>query len=380
MPQNLGARCLYSSKESEKEAAAVVRPKRLILIIIARMLVACGALIIAPVAFAQSAGASRVDVREVTDEADAVLAILSKKRAKQPLTEADWQRLVSSEGYVRLKKREAEMKRTFTDDDFKAFVLSDQLAERAPLLAATLEKWKRAELERVARRALAYLPGDARIRAKIYPVIKPRENSFVFELDTDPAIFLYLDPAVGREKFENTLAHELHHIGYGSSCPSRQTTEEISKLPENARAVVEWLRAFGEGFAVLAAAGGPDVHPHAVSGPEERARWDQDMANFNSDLKRVEKFFQDVLANKLNEDERQKAAFSFYGAQGPWYTVGWKMAVLIEKTHGRARLIEVMCDPRKLLVTYNEAAVKYNRSARDPLALWSLALLDVMGK
>lgn len=333
-----------------------------------------------PVCFAQSSGSLRVDVRVVTDEADAVLAILSKKRASQPVTEADWQRLFSSEGYVRLKKREAEMKRTFTDDEFKAFVLSESLMGRAPLLAATLEKWKRAEVSGAAQRALAYLPNEARIRAKVYPAIKPRENSFVFELDKDPAIFLYLDPAVTREKFENTLAHELHHIGYGSSCPAKQTNEEISRLPENIRTVIEWFRAFGEGFAVLAAAGGSDVHPHAVSNAEDRARWDRDMANFNSDLKRVEKFFLDVLEKRLDEEERQKAAFSFYGVQGPWYTVGWKMAVMIEKTFGRARLIEVMCDQRKLLSTYNEAAAKYNHSARDHLALWSPTLIDTIGK
>ena len=50
------------------------------------------------------------------------------------------------------------------------------------------------------------------------------------------------------------------------------------------------IGAFGEGFAMLAAAGGPDVHPHAVSSPEERARWDKDMLNFNDDLKKVECF------------------------------------------------------------------------------------------
>src|SRR3982750_112728 len=107
--------------------------------------IAWSVFICVPVCSAQSSIASRVDVHEVTDEADAVLTILSKKRAKQPLTESDWQRLFASEGYVRLKKREAEMKRIFTDEDFKAFVLSDQLLERAPLLSATPEQWKRAE-------------------------------------------------------------------------------------------------------------------------------------------------------------------------------------------------------------------------------------------
>lgn len=81
--------------------------------------------------------------------------------------------------------------------------------------------------------ALDYLPKEAYIRAKIYPVIKPRENSFVFDLKNEQAIFLYLDPTKSASKFENTLAHELHHIGYGTSCPRQEISAEIGKLPAN---------------------------------------------------------------------------------------------------------------------------------------------------
>jgi hypothetical protein len=329
---------------------------------------------------AQTISSSQVNVNLVTDEADAVLAILAKKRASQSLTDADWQRLFTSEGYVRLKKREAAMQRAFTDDEFKAFVLSDKLSANAQSLAETLKQWKQASMTGAAGRALAYLPKDAHIRAKIYPVIKPRENTFVFEVNTDPAIFFYLDPKLTKEQFENTLAHELHHIGYGSSCPAKQVTDEISKLPPNVQNMMQWVGGFGEGFAMLAAAGGPDIHPHKFSSTEDRARWDRDMANFNADLKKVEVFFLKLLDNKLSEDERQTTGFSFFGIQGPWYTVGWKMSVLIEKTYGRARLIECICDQRKLLPTYNQAAAKYNRTAREPLALWSPAIIDAISK
>ncbi|HWP44321.1 MAG TPA: DUF5700 domain-containing putative Zn-dependent protease, partial [Blastocatellia bacterium] len=189
----------------------------------------------------------RVDVRMVTDEAESVLAILSKKKSGQAITEDDWRRVFSTEGYARLKKRELAMRRSFEDADFKAFVLSDELARRAAELEATLEKWRRADVSSAASRALAYLPENARIRAKIYPVIKPRDNSFVFEVKTDPAIFLYLDPTMSKERFENTLAHELHHIGYSSSCPSAQSEQEISKLARNSQIVIGWTGAFGEG-------------------------------------------------------------------------------------------------------------------------------------
>jgi hypothetical protein len=318
---------------------------------------------------------SAVNVQMVTDEAEAVLAILARKKANQPITEADWQRVFSSEGYVRLKARETSMKRAFEDADFKTFVFSDQMAERAPALEQTLARWRSADVTGAARLALAYLPKAARIKAKIYPVIKPRENSFVFDVKHDPAIFLYLDPAVSREKFENTVAHELHHIGYATNCPGKRTSDEIEKLAPAARTVLTWIGGFGEGFAMLAAAGGPDIHPHAVSGPDERARWDRDVANFNDDLKKVEAFFLDVLGNRLTPDQIQTKASSFYGVQGPWYTVGWKMSVLIEKTFGRAKLLECICDQRKLLSTYNRAAAKHNRHAREPLVVWSEAVI-----
>jgi putative zinc-dependent peptidase DUF5700 len=321
---------------------------------------------------------SRVNIRVITDEADAVLAILIKRKANQTLTDADWQRVFSSEGYVRLKQRETSMKRSFEESDFKTFALSDELLSRADALAQTLKAWKTADATHAAELALAYLPKSAHINAKIYPVIKPRQNSFVFDLATDPAIFLYLDPAVNKQKFENTLAHELHHIGYGTACPTKEVSAQIEHLPKNTQTVVRYIGAFGEGFAMLAAAGGPNIHPHAVSEAKDRARWDRDVGNFNADLKKVEQFFLDVLADKLTEDQINKTVGEFFGEQGPWYTVGWKMCVLIEKTFGRRALIDAMCDQRKLLPLYNQAAARYNNRHHDKLPAWSPMLLSAL--
>jgi hypothetical protein len=324
-----------------------------------------------------SAQTPALNVRLVTDEAEAVLAILAKRKVNQPINDQDWQRLFKSDGYTRLKQREAAMQRSFDDADFKTFVLSEPLAERAPALEQTFEKWKRADITHAARLALDYLPAGAQIKAKIYPVIKPRENSFVFDTENDPAIFLYLDPQKTREQFENMLAHELHHIGYAGSCPRKEVGEDLDKLPAHVKKALTWTSAFGEGFAMLAAAGGPDVHPHAISNPEDRTRWDKDVANFNDDLKKVEKFLSDVLENKLTDEQIRQTGYSFFGTQqGPWYTVGWKMSVLIEKTYGRAKLIESFCDQRKLLFTYNQAAEKHNRTSRERLALWSNSVVN----
>lgn len=123
-----------------------------------------------------------------------------------------------------------------------------------------------------------------------------------------------------------------------------------------------------------------DIHPHAVSKSEDRARWDRDLASFNDHLKKVDSFLSDVVQDKLNEEQRQQAGFAFFGEQGPWYTVGWRMSVLIEKTYGRVKLIECMCDQRKLLTTYNRAATEHNRTSRSAPALWSLSLVQAIGK
>ena len=319
----------------------------------------------------------RVDIQIVTDEADAVLRVLTKIEKSQGVTDEDWENIFSSDGYIRLQQREHAMQRSFENADFKKFVLGG-LAARRDALASTLAKWKEVDIGKIAARPLAYLPADARIHAKIYPVIKPRENSFVFGLPDDPAIFVYVNPAESREIFENTLAHELHHIGYGTACPSQKTVKRTNGRNPNLQEVMKWIGAFGEGFAMLAAAGGPDIHPHQYSPIEDRARWDRDLANFNADRQAVEKFFLDLGNGKLSEQEENKTAASFYGIQGPWYTVGWQMAVVIEKTYGRAKLIDTMCDNRTLFKTYNKAVKIYNHRNHTQLSRWSKSLVRMI--
>lgn len=304
-----------------------------------------------------------------TSEADAVLGILARRASGQAVADADWQRLFGSEPYRKLKRREAEMKRSFEDAEFRAFVTSDDLLKRVPELERTLAAWKQADLEASARRVLAYLPPEARIRAKVFPVIKPKTNSFVFDLESDPTLFLYVDPAVSAAQFANTVRHELHHIGLASVAAAAP----LEGLPPGPKAAAEWMGAFGEGMAMLAAAGGADVHPHADSSPEDRARWDRDVLNFARDLRTLERFFRDVIDGRLEGDAARDKGFSFFGVQGPWYTVGWKMATVVERAYGRAALIECIRDPRRLLATYNAATGQRKRGERLPR--WSPRLL-----
>lgn len=326
---------------------------------------------------ASTAADNRVDLMLDTSEADQVLVILALRAAGQPIDGAQWQKLFAAEPYQLLKEREAAIAKRFNapenilrDEDFRKFVLSDDLLKRAPELRATLTRWKQTDLQRTGRRLLKYLPTSATIRAKVYPTIKPNTNSFVWETTTNPAIFLYLDPEVSEAKFQNTVAHELHHIGLASAQADYE--KRIRVLPERPHAVADAMAGFGEGLAMLAAAGGPKVDPHAASSPQEQARWKHDIANFDHDLREVNAFFIDVLNGKFpNEDAIEEKASSFYGAQGPWYTVGYKMAVMVEERFGRDALIQTMLDPRQLLVLYNQVAAEQNRTGKPQFSRWS---------
>ena len=328
---------------------------------------------------------SRIRLTIDTSEAEAVLAILSLKRDGKPITEEQWKKLFATEPYERLKNREAYIANhfhnsslIFTDQNFRDFVLSDSLLKLAPELRSTLVHWQEANLQTAARKVLGYLPDSATIRAKVFPVIKPRTNSFVWESSTNPAIFLYIDPEVTGNKFANTVAHELHHIGLASV--NAQYEKMISPLPEKARTVAERMSSFGEGMAMLAAAGSPDLHPHEMSTMKDRARWDHDMSNFGGNLRSVDTFFVDILSGKLaDQDSIETKGSSFYGIQGPWYTVGYTMCVVVEKRFGRGALISTMTDPRRLLLLYNQATKEENDRGIFKRPLWTEHVLEQVG-
>ncbi len=326
---------------------------------------------------AMHAEMDRVQVNLDTTEAEQVLAILAKQKQSQPVTDADWHSLFSTEPYQRLKKREAAMHRDFSDDDFKKFVLSDELARGYDGLTRTLEAWRKADLRAAGLRVLQYLPDQAAIHVKVFPMIKPRPNSFVFDVDTDPAIFLYLNPKVSQQEFDNTVSHEMHHIGLAST--DKLYDKKIETLPPPAQKVANWIGAFGEGLAILAAAGGPDVPPNQYSQLDVQQNWGRGMSTFNQDLGTLNEFFLEALDGRLKDDAVDKKASTFYGdIQGPWYTVGYKMAILIEKRYGRAALIECMVDRRLLLVRYNQVAGELNASGKEQLAVWSPEILKAL--
>jgi hypothetical protein len=341
------------------------RTKRSFAWIIFAVLLACPAVAQLP---------NRVNLRLDASEAEAVLTILDKRAHYEEVIDADWQKLFGTAPYRRLKQRETSMRGPFTDEEFKKFVTT--LDTRREALRHTLQQWQSADLRAVAERLLGYLPPEASIRADVYPVIKPQSNSFVFEAATAPAIFLYLDPEKSRSEFENTVAHESHHIGLASLDAAYE--EKIKSLPEDARKAARWMGAFGEGLAVLAAAGSPDVPPMADFPERDRVLWDLEAERFGANLNDLNQFFLDTVHGELRNDAVAHEGSIFFGYRGPWYTVGYRMAVTIEREFGRPALIATFADPRGFVARYNEAAVKQNAKSGSQLPLFSAEILQAV--
>ena len=267
------------------------------------------------------------------------------------------------------------MRRPFTDEEFTNFVAAlDACREE---LRQTLRQWQSADLQGVAQRPLRYLPPQASIHADVYPVIKPQSNSFVFEPATAPAIFLHLDPKKSRAEFENTVAHEAHHIGLSSLDASYE--EKIKSLPEDARKAARWMGAFGEGMAVLAAAGSPDVPPMADFPERDQVLWDLEAERFGANLDDLNQFFLDTVRGDLRNDAVAHEGGIFFGYRGPWYTVGYRMAVTIERELGRPALVATLADARDFVARYNEAAVNENAKNGGHLPLFSAEILKAVG-
>jgi hypothetical protein len=95
----------------------------------------------------------------------------------------------------------------------------------------------------------------------------------------------------------------------------------------------------------------------------------------SEDQARIESFFLTVLDGTQPKKGRRKTLFTFINTpevpQGPAYTLGWKMASLVETRFGHNALLRVMCDPRELLKQYNEAARETHADGIQNLPVWS---------
>jgi hypothetical protein len=121
---------------------------------------------------------SRIQLHTDFSEAEAALAILDKRNAAEPIADLDWRAVFLTEPYQRLKKRETAMHREFTEDDFKKFLLGDDVLKQRAELARTVRDWKQADLRAAATRA---------IRTKVFPMWIRIPRSFSISTPRSPA-------------------------------------------------------------------------------------------------------------------------------------------------------------------------------------------------
>jgi hypothetical protein len=324
--------------------------------------------------------AARLDLTLNLDQARATLDLLAQRAAGHTVPETAWAAIFATEGHRRVMERERGMDAHFGLDrgineaSFRAWAESDVALDSLAERRMALDAWLAVDLDAAAALALAYLPGEARLRGTIYPLVREQRNSFIWDTDTDhPAIFMAVEPGLGAPALQHILAHEFHHIGAVSACAGRPPFDG----PAEVREALRWLGGFHEGLAVLAAAGGVDQPTHPHDPPEIREAWAVRMDSLAADMAALDAFFRAILAGQLTGEEVGRRGFEFInrpGApQGAFYSVGWHMAVTVESAFGRPAVIEAVCDPARLVVRYQEAADSRPGSS---LPGWSSTLIQ----
>ena len=328
--------------------------------------------------------ASATSVKIVLDESIAALNLLltqlqgANVQDGKNAAAALWKKLFESEGYRRLKVRAGTQGKPDPDPEFIEFLTSPEVVSEAGLYRAGLLTWQNQDLTEAIQRAQSYLPRDTVLKAKIYPVIKPVSNNFTTDLETDPAIFICMDPQKTGVELTCQLAHELHHIGLVPHIKALKSSPDVLRMPWGVQLALDWMGSLGEGLAALAGVGAADVHPQSYNGRQASQEWEYGIGLFNQEFQQIQRFLLDVLAGRLQGEEALQVGRTFAGHQGGWAIIGWQMAVVIEKVKGKAALIEAFCDPRRLPITYNAAVEIYNQTAAHTLAAWSAEFLAAL--
>ena len=329
---------------------------------------------------------STIKVRVDGTQAEAALDLLAARARGEAVPASSWARVFESEGYRRALEREQAiderlgLDRGYSDESFLAWAESEAALEGLAGRKRTLAAWADVDVDAAAARAMAYLPPEVRLVATVYPIVRPQLNSFVWDLPNNPAIFMSVGTGVSAEELELTLAHELHHVGVAGVC------EEATKAAdENVAAALNWLSGFGEGLAVLAAGGGPDGSAHAAGQVDLRTAWQERLDNVEADMRQLEAFLIDVAEGRTGGEDARRRGMAFVSAegvpQGAFYSLGWFMAVVVERRLGREAVVAATCDHGRLLTDYQRIATTHpgERYGQSPLPTWSERLLRILG-
>lgn len=85
------------------------------------MILVCGGALalVAPAGKGAGQPEAELDVRVITDQAEAALVALGRAARGEPIPEHDWERLFATEGFRRLEARERSLERTIDREAFR---------------------------------------------------------------------------------------------------------------------------------------------------------------------------------------------------------------------------------------------------------------------
>ena len=112
--------------------------------------------------------------------------------------------------------------------------------------------------------------------------------------------------------------------------------------------------------------------------------WQERLNNLESDMRQLEAFLIDVAEGRTSGEDAQRRGMAFVSTegvpQGAYYSLGWFMAVVVERRLGRAAVVAATCDHGRLLSDYQRVATKRSdeRYADRPLPTWSKRLFEVL--
>jgi len=208
-----------------------------------------------------------------------------------------------------------------------------------------LEKREAEIVSKASEKVGKYLPEKDGIEADIYLVIGGSDAYGVNLLDTRAIVIDIVEFISEIDELVAMMAHELHHkAGNRSREISRRLHRNGPKDLERAHSIVSEL--IGEGIATLV------MFPYGLF-----RKYSTVKPQIDVDYEKVEEGINQISQNII--DERADEIFSsLYNNAGPIYMVGCDMAMKIEETFGREKLIDTVQEPLRFFQTFREAVTK----------------------
>jgi hypothetical protein len=223
-----------------------------------------------------------------------------------------------------------------------------------PELKARLEEaTKNSQLEGVVPLALKNLPEKVVLSPKLYFVMGGRAGAAA----SDEGIYIDLlaltwrqnSASMTQQEMVEFFAHETHHIGYGRILDRKR--QSLSLTPSESRMWNFLSAILMEGSATLL------INAHGSWAElETQTHIKNDLDRLPQLLAETQTILEGSISRTIGDREYENDVSDFSG-EG-YHAVGAKLLYVIEEQEGKQGVLNIMDNPTRLLVVYNECAEK----------------------